>query len=157
MKLFLINILLAVLWMFLWGNFSFWSLLAGFVLGYVLLGLVCRTMNVPNYASRGMKLLSFTVYFLRILVKANFQVAREVLSPGYQQTPRIIRYQVEGMTPLQITSLASAITLTPGTLSVDVTDDNKTLYVHCMYGKDREDAVRELDKLRHRLMTEVFE
>ena len=60
------------------------------------------------------------------------------------------------MTDLQITTLANAITLTPGTLSVDVSDDNHDLYVHCMYAKNREDAVLDINELRDRIMTELF-
>ena len=156
MTLFLLNILVAVLWMFMWGTFDFWTLLAGFAVGCLLLGLVSRLLQTPNYPTRAIKFLSFVIYFLRILTIANLQVARELITPGMQQNPRIIRYPVQGMTPLQITSLANAITLTPGTLSVDVTDDNQMLYVHCMYAKHREQAVKDLDELRDRLMTEVF-
>lgn len=157
MTLFLLNIFLAVLWMFIWGAFDFWSLLAGFMLGYLLLGLISRTLAMQNYASRGVKLLSFGAYFARILVTANLQVVRALLAPRFTHTPRIIRYPVEGMTPFQITSLANAITLTPGTLSVDVTDDNTTLYVHCMFAEHRDQAIKRLDKLRDRMMREMFQ
>ena len=102
------------------------------------------------------RIIVFAVYFLRILIKANLEVAVEVCTPGFRMTPSIIRYDVTGMTDMQITTLANAITLTPGTLSVDVSDRGRFLYVHCMYAKDREAAVRGLDELRHRLMKEIF-
>lgn len=156
MSLFLLNIFLAVLWMFMWGVFDIYSLMVGFLLGYLLLGIISRSIRGQAYGSKGWHLLSFTVYFLRILINANLQVAKAILAPTFEMTPRIIRYSVEGMTPLQITSLANAITLTPGTLSMDVSDDQKYLYIHCMNAQDREAAVRELDELRDRLMKEVF-
>ena len=156
LSLLAINILLSIMWMLLWGTFDIYFLMAGFVLGYLLLGLISRTMEGQSYGTKGWKLLSFVVYFIRILVKANLQVAWEIITPGYAMQPRFIRYSVAGMTPLQITSLANAITLTPGTLSVDVSDDDQTLYVHCMYARTRQDAVRDLDELRDRMMNEVF-
>ncbi len=156
MSLFLLNILLAVLWMFMWGLFDIYSLGAGFLLGYLLLGIVSRAMPGEGYGTKGWKLMSFTAYFLRILVKANLQVAREIITPGYQMTPRFIRYPIDGMTDFQITSFANAITLTPGTLSMDLSDDGRYLYVHCMYASDRQEAINELDELRDRMTQEVF-
>ena len=153
---YLTNVFLAVLWMLLWGEFDIYYLVAGFVLGYMLLGLVSRTVDGQGYGTKGWKLISFSAYFVRILVKANVQVAWEIITPGCGMTPRFIRYDVQGLTPVQITSLANTITLTPGTLSVDIGDDERFLYVHCMYADDRDAAVRELDELRDRLMKEVF-
>lgn len=156
MRLFLFNILLAVLWMFMWGLFDIYSLAAGFLLGYLLLGTISRTMPGEAYGVKGWRLLSFSAYFLRILIKANIQVAREIITPGYQMTPRFIRYPIDGMTDFQITSFANAITLTPGTLSADVSDDKRYLYVHCMYARDRQEAVKDLDELRDRMVQELF-
>ena len=155
---FLLNILLAVLWSFMWGQVNLYALLCGFVLGYLLLGMVGRLLphKDESYGRKVFSVISFGGYFLKILIVANLQVAREVCTPGFQMTPAIIRYDVSDLTGFQITSLANAITLTPGTLSVDVTDDENTLYVHCMYAKDRDEAVRGLDELRDRLMAEVF-
>jgi len=154
--LFLLNSLLAVLWMLMWGAFDIYALLAGFVAGYLLLGLLSRVALSTTYGTKLWKLLAFAAYFLRILVQANLQVAREIVTPGFSMTPRLIRYSVEGMTPVQITTLANAITLTPGTLSVDVTEDGRFLYVHSMYARSRAEAVHDLDLLRKRLMEEVF-
>lgn len=153
---YLTNVFLAVLWMLLWGAFDIYYLVAGFVLGYMLLGLVSRTAGGKGYGTKGWKLISFGTYFVRILIKANLQVAWEIITPGYGMTPRLIRYDVQGLTPLQVTSLANTITLTPGTLSVDISDDEQCLYVHCMYANNRHATVRELDELRDRLMKELF-
>lgn len=153
----MINLLLAVLWMLMWGLFDIWSLLAGFLIGYLLLGLMSRTLPQGHrYGTKVWKLLSFSVYFIRILIKANWQVAKEVITPGFTMTPRFVRYDVSNLTPIQITSLANAITLTPGTLSVDILDDDRFLLIHCMYAQDRQAAILELDELRDRLLEEVF-
>lgn len=156
MRLFLLNILLAVLWMCMWGLFDIYSMLAGFGLGYLLLGIVSRTLPGDDYGAKGWKLFSFSIYFLRILIKANLEVAREIITPGYQMTPRIIRYGVHEMSEFQVTSFANAITLTPGTLSADISDDGRYLYVHCMYAKNRHDAIKALDELRDRMNKEIF-
>ena len=158
LQMFLLNILLAVLWAFMWGQFNFYTFAFGFAIGFLLLGVVGRVLprEGDSYALKVWHLLHFAVYFIRILVQANLLVAREVCTPGLQMTPAIIRYNVAGMSPIQITSLANAITLTPGTLSVDLSPDCHSLYVHCMYAKDRQAAVRDLDELRDRLLKDVF-
>jgi multicomponent Na+:H+ antiporter subunit E len=156
MRFFLLNLLLAILWMFMWGAFDAYTLLAGFVLGYLLLGLAGKTITGGNYGRRGWDLLSFAFYFIRILVKANWQVARIVLSPSMPIAPRLLRYDVNHLTPAQITTLANAITLTPGTLVVDIDPGGSHLYIHCIAAADGQQAVRELDELRDRLLKEVF-
>jgi multicomponent Na+:H+ antiporter subunit E len=156
MNQFVLNLLLAILWMFMWGAFDAYTLLTGFVLGYLLLGLAGKTVTGSNYGRRVWDVLSFALYFIRILVKANWQVAKIVLSPSMPIAPRLMRYDVSGLTPAQITTLANAITLTPGTLVVDIDPDGRLLYIHGITAADREQAVRELDELRDRLLKEVF-
>jgi multicomponent Na+:H+ antiporter subunit E len=156
MKMLLLNILLAILWMAMWDAFDLWTLGSGLVLGYLVLGLFSRTIKGRGYGSKLWALISFVAYFLRILIKANLQVAWEITTPGFTMQPRIVRYKVDHLTDVQLTTLASAISLTPGTLSVDVSDDQQYLYVHAMYARSRQDAIRDLDELQKRLMKEVF-
>ena len=156
MKLFLVHIVLALFWMLMFGSFDLYTFVAGLVAGYVLLALVGRIVGSWRYPVRVLSLLRFAAYFIRILVIANWQVARLVLDPAMPIRPRIIRYDVAGLTPMQVTAFANSITLTPGTLAVDLAPDERFLYVHCINAPDREQAVRDLDELKHRLMTEVF-
>jgi multicomponent Na+:H+ antiporter subunit E len=157
MTLFMLNILFALLWTFLWGSFGIYTLVAGFVLGYLLLGLYSRVTQTEGYGNKVVDLLRFAGYFIRILIKANLIIAYDVLTPGFMQKPRFVRYDVTGLTDVQVTTLSNAITLTPGTLVVEISDDRHYLYIHCMYAEDREAAIRDLDELRQRLMKEVFE
>ena len=156
MKLLLLNIIIALLWMAMWASFQPYTFLAGLIIGYGLLVAYSKTQLDEGYGAKVWQMLSFSIYFLKILVKANLIVAKEIITPGKQMTPRFIRYPVEGMTNLQITSLANSITLTPGTLATDLSDDNKYLYVHCMYAQDREQAIAELDELKERMMENLF-
>lgn len=156
---FLMNLLLAAVYMALTSDVSFMNGVIGFAIGYFVLSIYGMASGRFNYAAKLFLLLRFALYFLRILVKANLEVAWEIITPGFHMKPRIIRYSVEGMTDVQITTLANAITLTPGTLTVDVDDERdegKYLYIHCMYADDPDDAAAGIDELRHRLMRDVF-
>ncbi len=167
MTQFLLHLTLAILWMLLWGSFDLYTFLAGIVVGFLLLALVGRTTGrsfaypvrqvaALGYPTRLWRLVHFAAYFVKILVIANWQVAKLVLAPSMPIHPRIVRYDVTGLTPVQITTLASAITLTPGTLSTDISADDRFLYIHCINAPDARQAVRELDDLKEHLLKGVF-
>ena len=163
MTLFFVNVLLALLWVFLWGDLSLYTLLVGLVGGYLVLWIFTRVQGRRTlrdaYGQRMLNLLKFAVYFLKLLVVSNLQIAKEIVTPGQGMTPRFVRYEVTGMNDAQTTAFANAITLTPGTLVVDARereDGRRFLYVHAMYAEDREAAVRGLDELRRHMERDVF-
>jgi len=171
----LLNCAFTLLWLLLWQSTSFLNGVLGFIISALVITLASKVIGETNaaagpaqpqsaapklaglgYAMRLVNVVRFAVYFFYILVKANLEVAWEIITPGYHMKPRMIRYPVDGLTPTQVTVLANAITLTPGTLSADVDDAGRTLYIHAMYAEEKHDAVAELDKLRHRLLWLVF-
>lgn len=75
------------------------------------------------------------LFYLQELVLASIRVAYEVVTPKDHMRPAVIALPLDARTDLEITLLANFITLTPGTLSIDVSDDRKTLYIHEVYVK----------------------
>ncbi len=157
MRPFLLNLLLTIVYVFLTADTSTPNVLMGFGIGFLVISLAGLTTPGPSYPGKVWRLLRFGVYFVKILVQANLKIAWECITPGLSQTPRIIRHDVSDLTDGQLTVLANSITLTPGTLVVDVSDDHKWLYVHCMYAQERAAAVADLRALHERLRKEVFE
>ena len=153
---FLLNLFLAIVYVALLGSVTFLDFVIGFLVGMGLMVLLNHATGGPSYLHRLWRLLRFGGYFTRILIRANLQVASEILTPGLTCRPCIIRYPVDGLTAGQLTTLANAITLTPGTLSADHDEERQMLYIHCMYGQDRHAAVAEINELRHRLLHDVF-
>jgi multicomponent Na+:H+ antiporter subunit E len=137
MRPLLFNIFLAFIWVTLTGEFTRSSLSFGLVVGYLLL-FIFRNTLLPqsSYFSKVWQLAYFILYFLWALSIANFRVALEVLTPGNRMRPGIIAIPLDLKSPLQITILANLITLTPGTLSLDICDNQETIYVHSMYVDD---------------------
>lgn len=152
----LLNVAFTLLWLLLTQNTSFLNGVLGFLLGAVVVTIGARAAGKAAYLGRLFNLIRFTGYFLYILVKANLDVAWEIVTPNLGMKPRMIRYDVRGLSELQVTVLANAITLTPGTLSSDVDDAGEFLYIHAMYAEKREDAVADLDELRDKLLKLVF-
>lgn len=155
-RLILLNLLIAVIYVALSGNADGLNVVLGIGVGFLVLTIFGLVRGANTYGGRSIRLIRFVIYFLTILTKANFQIAREILTPGLGQTPRILRYPVQHLSAVELTTLANCITLTPGTLVVDVSDDNDWLYVHCMYAHDRQKAIAELDELAERLHREIF-
>ena len=156
MRSFLFNIGLAVVWMSLTGSFSEWNFIAGMLVGAAVVEGYTRARRSAPYLGKTVRLIGFAGYFLRILVKANLEVAWEVVTPRHTMQPRILRYPVAGLSDVERVSLANAISLTPGTLVIDVSPDNEWLYIHAMYAKDQDAALRSIDELALRLRKGVF-
>jgi multicomponent Na+:H+ antiporter subunit E len=139
------NVVLALAWAALHGEFSLLSLSVGFVIGYGLLALLAKGGLVEQtpYTARVGRALGFIFYFLWELVLANVRIAYDVLTPKHHMQPGIVAIPLDAKTDAEITLLANFITLTPGTLSLDVSEDRRLLYIHAMYIQNGDaDALR---------------
>jgi multicomponent Na+:H+ antiporter subunit E len=91
----------------------------------------------------------FVVYLVRFskeLALANYQVAKLVLSPRLPIRPGFLSIPLEAKTDFEITSFANSITLTPGTISVHIPDDRKSIVIHAIDVGDDVDALRQATK-----------
>jgi multicomponent Na+:H+ antiporter subunit E len=149
-----ITLLLTFVWSGLLGGISLENLVSGFVVSYGILYVVTRGMRGHDrFFGRLPKLVGFVVYYLWELVKSNAIIAYDVLTPTHHMKPGVIGIPIEAKTDLEITVLANLITMTPGTLSLDVSPDRQTLYVHAMYIHDAEALRRDIkDNLERRVL-----
>lgn len=83
-----------------------------------------------SYITRIPKLIWFLGYFLWQLAVANFDVARIILSPRLDLAPGIVRVPIRSKSDLEVTMLANLISLTPGTITIEVERDHSALFVH---------------------------
>jgi multicomponent Na+:H+ antiporter subunit E len=128
-------------------------LLVGFVLGYLILGFALR--DVPDFARYRKKvprLFLLLGHFLRDLVASNLRVAYDVLTPTHYMRPAVVALPLRAKTDGAITILANMISLTPGTLSLDVSSDRSVLYLHVMYLDDEEDLRQQIHALEDRVL-----
>lgn len=141
MNALLLNIFLALVWAAARGGFTPGDLFLGFVLGFFIIYFYQRVTGEVGYARRVWRVISFVLFFIKELFLANLRVAYDVVTPSHNMRPGIIAIPLTVKTNAQITLLANLISLTPGTLSLDVSDDRSVLYIHAMYVDDP-DAVR---------------
>jgi len=153
---FLMNLALALVWCALWGAATAWTFVGGIIVSAAVISAYARARGDEPYIGRGIEIARFMTDYLWLLTKANVLVAWEVLTPRMHQSPRIIRYPIAGLSDAHRTTLANAITLTPGTLVVDVSPDDRWMYIHCMYARDREKAVGEIDDLADQVRKGLF-
>jgi multicomponent Na+:H+ antiporter subunit E len=153
---FLWNIFLTLVWMFGFGRLSLSSLAEGFLLGYLALWLGRDVFGSGQYTAKVVKLLSFLAFFLWELLLANLRVAYDVLTPTHHMRPGIIALPLDAKTDGEIVLLANLISLTPGTLSLDISADRSVLYVHTMYMDDPEREKRLLKSGMERRLLEVL-
>lgn len=156
MRIFLLNILLAIAWVLLTGDLEAVNFVEGFIIGYIILFIGRTSLGNSKYFTRINKLIRFILYFLKELFLANFIVAYDIITPQDKMKPGIIALELDAKTDLEITLLANLITLTPGTLSIDTSYDKKYLYVHSMYIDDVEEFKQELKNGLERRLLEVL-
>ena len=148
--------LLALAWMALTGEWSLPALGFSCALGWLLLRLV-RPLGGEGFRRvRLARLPGFLAYVLKEVVVANLRVAAAVIAPAGRLRPAIVAVPLTLDRDAEIALLANLITLTPGTLSLDVSPDRRTLYVHAMAVTGPDELRREIRDGFERRILEVF-
>lgn len=155
-KQFLMNIMLTFIWVALTGELVFYNFAFGFILSYLILWIVAQKGDGKRYFSRVPAVISFVFFFIYELLKANLQVAYDVVTPKFFMKPGIVKYPMDAKSDLEITILTNLISLTPGTLILDVSDDKKVVYIHVMYLSDREDFIRQIKSGLERKLLDIL-
>jgi len=101
---------------------------------------------------RALKVTFLVLAFCRDLLVANALVAWEVVTPRHYMRPGIIAVPLRAKTDVEITLLANLITLTPGTLSIDVSDDRSTLFVHGLHITSPDSLRAQVRRLEDRVL-----
>ena len=151
----ILNILLAFLWALTIGEFTPANIAFGFLLGYVMLRIAWNKGQSTNkYFRKFFQLLGLAIFFIKELIVANVRVAIQTVSPLNSLRPGILAVRLDPMSDTEITLLTSFVTLTPGTLSMDVSSDRTVLFIHFMHIDDA-DAQRQ--EIRDGFMRRVME
>ncbi|GAA0587093.1 Na+/H+ antiporter subunit E [Caenispirillum bisanense] len=156
MILFMLNLCLAVGWGFLWSDFSLSNLLAGFGAGYLALLASRPLYGHSRYFGTVWRALALAVYFLWDLLRSSIKVAWDVVTRRHLSRPGIVGVPLDARTDGEILLTANLISLTPGTLSLDVSGDRKTLWVHAMFIDDPDTLRRDLKNGMERRVLEVL-
>lgn len=135
---FAINLILAFVWAALNGGIGLTSLLVGFLIGYAVMFVLQPLFATSNYCSKLNDGLLLVLFFFYELVVSSLKVAWDVLTPIQTSKPAIIAVPMEAKTDAEITVLANLVSLTPGSLAIDISEDRSHLLVHAMFVDDPE-------------------
>ena len=128
------SILLALAWSAFQGEITLANLIVGYVLGHAILALLASGGVMPStLASRTAHAFGLAGFFVWELLLANIRVARDVLRPRTGIQPAVVAIPLDVESDGEILLLSMLINITPGSVTIDLSDDRRTLYVHVMH------------------------
>lgn len=151
-----LNVVMALCWCALTGSFSPANMALGAALGYAALWVARPIQPATSYFSKVGSLASLLAYFVAELVVSSLHVAWDVVTPRLRAHPGIVAVPLSLDDDRAITVLAMMVSLTPGTLALDVSEDRRTLFVHAMYAEEPDAVRRSIKEGMERRVAAVF-
>ncbi len=151
----LLNFFLALVWMFMTVSFTPSGFIIGFLVGLGIIIVMRRFFSKRLYILRVWALISLFLLFLRELFMSSIQVLAIVIRPNMNIKPAIFEMETELNNDWQVTLLSALITLTPGTLVIGISEDQKRLYIHALDFEDIDSAVSSIKNTFERAILEV--
>lgn len=149
---------LVLVWLLLVNRFSWGSLVFA-----VILAIVVPLLTEPYWPDRARlrkpgKIPAYVLLVIKDIIVANVQVAMIVLfKPNHKLQPAWITVPLDVRSPEAITVLALTITLTPGTVTADLSQDGHALLVHCLHAPAPEDVIIDIKNRYEARLKEIFE
>jgi multicomponent Na+:H+ antiporter subunit E len=146
---------LAFLWTFIKVSYDPISFIKGYIFGLLVIFVLRRYFASRFYLFRLWSFIKLIFIFIKELILSNIAIVKIVLKPKLDMRPAIFAMDTALTKDWQITLLSSLITLTPGTLVIDVSDDNKTLFIHAMNIGEVEDEINSIKYSFEKAILEV--
>ncbi|SMF82957.1 multisubunit sodium/proton antiporter, MrpE subunit (TC 2.A.63.1) [Paenibacillus uliginis N3/975] len=150
-----LNLIIAFVWMFLYSDWSPQRFILGYLIGAILIGLLNRFWPHDFYLRKLWAVIALLFLFLKELFKSSITVLGQVIRPRLNIRPGIFAYETELKSDWEITVLSCLICLTPGTLTLEVSHDKRTLYIHAMDIEDKGEVVRQIKDTFEKAILEV--
>ncbi|PZE19649.1 Na+/H+ antiporter subunit E [Paenibacillus xerothermodurans] len=151
----LLNLIIAFVWMFLYNDWSASRFTVGYLLGIICIGLLSRFWPHDFYLKRLWAVVKLLLLFTKELFISSFTVMWQIIRPRLAVRPGIFALKTELKSDWEITVLSCLICLTPGTLTLDVSRDGQTLYIHAMDIEDVNELSKQIKDSFERAIMEV--
>jgi multicomponent Na+:H+ antiporter subunit E len=151
----LLNVFLAFVWMFLTVSFDGASFLIGYLIGLLIIFILRRFFHSRFYLIPLFVIVKLVFIFLKELLLSNIAVVKVVLNRSLDIRPGIFALPTELEKDWEVTILSLLITLTPGTLVLDVSEDGRTLYIHALDVPDVKEAIKAIKESFEKTIMEV--
>lgn len=139
----LLNLFIAFLWMTLMDEdeLRFTTFFAGFLVGIGIIFFMHRFLGTQFYLRRLYSTIKLLLIFIRELTQSSVIVLKQILSPKLNIKPGIIRYETVLKSDVEVTMLSLLLTLTPGSVVMEVSPEGNVLYIHAMDVEQSKDAL----------------
>lgn len=151
----IVNLIISFMWMFLSETYTFASFVTGYLLGLLLIVILNKLVPGKLYVDKLVKIISLILLFIRELISSNISIVKLVYTRKPEFEPGIFAMPTELKTDWEITLLANLITLTPGTLSIAISDDNSQIYVHAMNIDEVDEEIHSIKSTFEKAIMEV--
>jgi multicomponent Na+:H+ antiporter subunit E len=152
------QILLNLVIAFVWVSLTSWSTTAfflGYLIGLTLIFAMRRFLHYEFYLKKVVAIIKLLLLFLKEILLSNIIVAKHVINPKLNIRPGIFALPTELKSEWEITTLALLITLTPGTLTLEVSPENDILYIHAIDISDAEEVIFQIKNSFEKAIMEV--
>jgi multicomponent K+:H+ antiporter subunit E len=149
-------LVLVLVWLLLIGEFSIAHLLLALLLALLVPRFTERLRERRGMPGNPWVMARLMAVVLRDIVLSNIQVARLILGPESRIRPGFVWIPLDIRNIYGITALASIITMTPGTLSCDLSEDRRYLLVHCLNLEDPAGTVAQIKQSYERPLMEIY-
>ena len=145
---FILNLFIALLWLLFKDEPTptLSTFNTGFIVGIGILYVMHRFFGTQFYLVRAMKIMKLVVIFFRELIVSGFVVMKQVLTPNLKITPGIFKYKTILKNDWEVTALSLLLTLTPGSVVMEISESGDELYIHAMDIGQKEDLIRSLGR-----------
>lgn len=135
---FLLNVFIAILWMLLIDEdeIRVSTFLTGFVIGAFIIFFMHRFFGQQFYLRRFIMAVKLVLIFISEIFQSSILVLKQILSPKLNLTPGIITYKTELKSDGEVTTLALLLTLTPGSVVMEVSPEGDVFYIHAIDVED---------------------
>ncbi|NHC46972.1 Na+/H+ antiporter subunit E [Motilibacter aurantiacus] len=133
---------LTLVWVLLWGTWSWANLISGVVVSCIVLAVLPLPAVTAGRRVRPLALLQLAAYIARDLAVSSVQVSKLAVTPGPRVTSAVLAVRLETRSDLIITVVAEALSLVPGSVIVEIDSPTGTLYVHALGVRDAAGAER---------------
>ncbi|MCM3745462.1 Na+/H+ antiporter subunit E [Sporosarcina luteola] len=151
----LLNFFIAVIWMFMTSSLTASTFIIGFLIGLLLIFITRRFFKSRLYIWRLWAAIKLALLFFKELTLSNISVLMLVIRPKLKLQPMIFAMPTELEQDWEITLLSSLITLTPGTIVLHVSDDQRILYIHAIDVDDVDEAIDSIKNSFEKAIMEV--
>ena len=149
-------VMLLVIWLLLTNSFTIGNLLLAAILAWFIPSLVGNLQTDTQHVRRPLKALKYLIILFWDILVSSMIVAKQVMGPSHLLRPGFVTVPLELEEPLPITLLASTISLTPGTVSTDLSEDHSVLFVHALHVDNEAELVAEIKQRYEQPLKEIF-